>query len=356
MQNSRDIKATLDSLLLENDQVFIVPHKRPDFDAIASSIGMSLICQKNNKKSYIVIDDEIDKLESETRRMIESIKDEFEVITSKEVKSLITDRSLMIAVDTNKEYLVPTEEYLNVFNKIFVLDHHKTDNHTIHTPYLFTDDTLSSASEEVSRLLFLYDIKLKPEYATYLLAGIILDTNKMSINVSKQTYEVAGELTSRGASPLIANNMFLEDFEHDRAVQRLVDNTDFPTYIFAVACDNTNKIYEVEDIAKAADYLLKYRVNITFAIAKIDDNTVSISARSKGDIDASRIMKLLGGGGNQYRAAAKVKGMTPEEIKTFINNLLVPTRELENITLENVTIDYHPYQNTNVPALILRQI
>ena len=130
----------------------------------------------------------------------------------------------------------------------------------------------------------------------------------------------------------------------------------FPTYIFAVACDNTNKIYEVEDIAKAADYLLKYRVNITFAIAKIDDNTVSISARSKGDIDASRIMKLLGGGGNQYRAAAKVKGMTPEEIKTFINNLLVPTRELENTTLENITVDYHPYQNTNVSALILRQI
>ena len=141
MQNSRDIKATLDSLLLENDQVFIVPHKRPDFDAIASSIGMSLICQKNNKKSYIVIDDEIDKLESETRKMIESIKDEFELITSKEVKNLITDRSLMIAVDTNKEYLVPTAEYLKDFNRIFVLDHHKTDNYTIHTPYLFTDDT-----------------------------------------------------------------------------------------------------------------------------------------------------------------------------------------------------------------------
>ncbi len=356
MQNSRDIKATLDSLLLENNQVFIVPHKRPDFDAIASSIGMTLICKKNNKKCYIVIDDELDKLESETRKIIENIKDDFEIITSTEVKKLINDKSLMITVDTNKEYLIPTEKYLKDFNNIFVLDHHKTDSQTIHTPYLFTDDTLSSASEEVSRLLFLYDIKLKPEYATYLLAGIILDTNKMSINVSKKTYEVAGELTSRGASPSIANNMFLEDFEHDRAVQKLVDNTAFPAYIFAIACDNTNKIYEVEDIAKAADYLLKYRVNITFAIAKIDENTVSISARSKGDIDASRIMKLLGGGGNQYRAAAKVKGMTPEEIKSFINNLLVPTRELENISLENATIDYHSFQNTNVHTLTLHQI
>lgn len=335
MQNSRDIKATLDSLLLENDQVFIVPHKRPDFDAIASSIGMSLICQKNNKKSYIVIDDEIDKLESETRKMIESIKDEFEVITSKEVKSLITDRSLMIAVDTNKEYLVPTEQYLNVFNRIFVLDHHKTDNHTIHTPYLFTDATLSSASEEVSRLLFLYDIKLKPEYATYLLAGIILDTNKMSINVSKQTYEVAGELTSRGASPLIANNMFLEDFEHDRAIQRLVDNTDFQTFMFAIASDSedSGRIYEPEDIAKAADYLLKYNINCSFAMAYIDDETISMSARSKGLIDVSKIMRLFGGGGNEYSAAAKINGKTLPEIKSYLVSILLPGAFIENVDI-----------------------
>ena len=40
-------------------------------------------------------------------------------------------------------------------------------------------------------------------------------------------------------------------------------------------------------------------------------------------------------------------------VKTIV---LVPTRELENTTLENITVDYHPYQNTNVSALILRQI
>lgn len=351
MQNSKDIKSILDSLLLENNQVFIVPHKRPDFDAIASSIGMSLICSKNGKKNYIIIDDDIEKLEKETKKIIKNIKDDFEIITSKEAKKLMSDKSLMIVVDTNKEYLVPTEEYLTSFNKIFVLDHHKTDDYTINTRYLFTDNTLSSASEEISRLLFLYGIDLKPEYATYLLAGIILDTNKLSINVSKQTFDVAGELISRGASPSIVNDMFLEDFEQDRAVQRLIDNTDFPACIFAIACDTSDKIYEVEAIAKAADYLLKYRVNMTFAIGKIDDDTISISARSRGDIDASRIMELLGGGGNQYRAAAKVKGMSVDEIKTFINNLLIPTRELED-----VTTDYNQSQNLDMQMLTLRKI
>ena len=59
----------------------------------------------------------------------------------------------------------------------------------------------------------------------------------MSKNTSSKTFEVASKLTASGADPTIANNMFLEDFEHDRAIQRLVDNTDFQNYIFAIASD-----------------------------------------------------------------------------------------------------------------------
>ena len=95
MQNSRDIKATLDSLLLENDQVFIVPHKRPDFDAIASSIGMSLICQKNNKKSYIVIDDEIEipiQVNGKLKATIKIQLDEEESSVKEKVHDSIIDK------------------------------------------------------------------------------------------------------------------------------------------------------------------------------------------------------------------------------------------------------------------------
>ena len=55
MQSSRDIKKCLDKLLDNNDTVFIVPHNRPDMDAIGASIGMSLICNKKGKENYIVI-------------------------------------------------------------------------------------------------------------------------------------------------------------------------------------------------------------------------------------------------------------------------------------------------------------
>lgn len=338
MDNSTYIKASLDRLLEENDNVFVVPHIRPDFDAVGSALGIALICKKNNKNCFIVIDDDYDKLEPETRKVLESIKSNFNFIRSNDLPVYLTPRSMMVAVDANKDYLLCTKNYLSEFKNIVVIDHHKTDDHTIKTPYLYVDDSISSVCEEVSRLLFLYGVKLSPDYANYLLAGIILDTNKLSKNTSSRTFEVASKLTASGADPTIANNMFLEDFEHDRAIQRLVDNTDFQNYIFAIASDSedSGRIYEPEDIAKAADYLLKYNINCSFAMAYIDDITISVSARSKGLIDVSKIMRLFGGGGNEYSAAAKISGKSLQEVKKLLISSLMPGAYIEEANISFV--------------------
>ncbi len=346
MDNSVRIKASLDRLLDENDNVFVVPHIRPDFDAVGSALGIALICKKNNKNCFIVIDDDYDKLEPETRKVLESIKGNFNFIRSNDLPVYLTPRSLMIAVDANKDYLLCTKKYLNEFKNIVVIDHHKTDEHTIKTPYLYVDESISSVCEEVSRLLFLYGVKLSPDYANYLLAGIILDTNKLSKNTSARTFEIASKLTASGADPTIANNMFLEDFEHDRAIQRLVDNTDFQNYIFAIASDSedSGRIYEPEDIAKAADYLLKYNINCSFAMAYIDDITISVSARSKGLIDVSKIMRLFGGGGNEYSAATKIRGKSLQEVKSLLISSLMPGAYIENANISFV--DENPMKLT----------
>ena len=346
MDNSTYIKASLDRLLEENDNVFVVPHIRPDFDAVGSALGIALICKKNNKNCFIVIDDDYDKLEPETRKVLESINSNFNFIRSNDLPVYLTPRSMMVAVDANKDYLLCTKNYLSEFKNIVVIDHHKTDDHTIKTPYLYVDDSISSVCEEVSRLLFLYGVKLSPDYANYLLAGIILDTNKLSKNTSSKTFEVASKLTASGADPTIANNMFLEDFEHDRAIQRLVDNTDFQNYIFAIASDSedSGRIYEPEDIAKAADYLLKYNINCSFAMAYIDDITISVSARSKGLIDVSKIMRLFGGGGNEYSAAAKIRGKNLQEVKNLLISSLMPGAYIEEANISFV--DENPMKLT----------
>ena len=326
MECNRDIKETLDKLLCENDTVFIVPHNRPDFDAIGAAIGMALICEKLKKRYFIVINDPYEKLEKETGKILEDISGKFKIVNATEASKLLTKKSLMVAVDVNKSYLVSTQPYLESFNDIMIIDHHKTDDNTIKTANLFINEKLSSTCEEVANLVFAYNVKLTKDYANYILAGIILDTNKFSKSTSKRTYMTASKLTEKGADPDMANNLFLEDFKHDRAIQRIVDNTDFPTYNFAIASDrdDSGRIYDIEDIAKAADYLLKYNVNATFAIAHIDEDTISISARSKGIIDVATIMRAFGGGGNEHSAAARVKGSSIYEVKKYLSKILTP--------------------------------
>ena len=52
MENTGELKLTLDNLMVESDAVFIVPHNRPDYDALGACVGMSLIAGKHKKKNY----------------------------------------------------------------------------------------------------------------------------------------------------------------------------------------------------------------------------------------------------------------------------------------------------------------
>ena len=336
MQDTMVIKQCLDKLLSESDTVFIVPHERPDMDALGASLGMASICKKNNKKYYIVINEELEKIESATRRVLEKIGSEFNIIKLADVEKLITDDSLMLAIDVNKTYRIHTRDLLDRFKNIMIIDHHKTDEHTIKTDYIFTDETLSSTCEEVSRLVFAYDAPISNAQANCLLGGIILDTNRHSINVSPRTFDVDAELLRRGANTTVANGLFLKDFKSDRLVQRLIDNTIIvePNYAIAPDKDDSGITYKVEDIGKAADYLLDFNVMITFAIARIDEETISVSARSKGQIDVSRIMKLLSekSGGSPCMAAAQIKGKSISEVRDYLNNLLSSPLLLEKET------------------------
>lgn len=345
MQESRIIKSTLDELLKEADSVFIVPHNYiqvPDFDGIGASIGMSLICKKNKKNNYIVLGDSYDRIDTESLKEINEIKEKYPVIKTSDIQSLITNKSLLILVDVSNKDLISVKNYLDLFDNIFILDHHEVrEDKVIQTPYSFIDPKLSSTCEEVSRLLFINNIKITPEEATYLYAGICLDTNnfKQNIDTYGSTHNVGAKLVAKGANISKVNNMFSDDFEHDREIHRLIDNAIFPTYIYAIASDTDDeKIYNIEDIAKAADYLLNYKnISASFVIAKSDKDTVSISARSKGNINVSKIMNLFGGGGKTCAAAARIKNANITEIKDKLNWLLNPVNVMDynNLNIES---------------------
>ena len=341
------LKVTLDNLIDRHTRVFIVPHDRADMDSLGACIGMSLICKNKGKMPFIVINDAEKDIEAVTKEVICEIIDEFNFINKEEAKNLIDDNSLLLVVDTNKKKMISLNDCLDDFKEIMVIDHHRTGEDTIETNNLFIDESISSTCEIVSYLLNKYGIEIGSKYATYLLSGIVLDTAKFNINDSAHTHDIVAMLKREGANSMVVNNMFSDDIEHVKKVHRLTDSSMISGYIFAIASEDDNSIiFDREDIAKAANAILtykvgslnsqKYQVDASFAMGYITEDTISISARSKGVVDVSKIMQELGGGGSKCSAYARVQGMSMEEIKARINELLTPTYSLdEKICKEN---------------------
>lgn len=126
------------------------------------------------------------------------------------------EEELFIAIDFNKNYLVSEEleKMLPTFAKIVVIDHHKTDNHTITTKDILTDESVSSASEILFNILETLDVKIKSYLATCLLTGIYLDTNIFSLKDEPNTHIVCAQLQRLGADSNYAKKMIKsENFE-----------------------------------------------------------------------------------------------------------------------------------------------
>lgn len=340
MQRSRIIKASLNRLFMKHDSVFIVAHKNLDMDALGASMGMALICKKKSKKYYIIIDDDDERIEPVTKNVLMELLPRFNIIRASDAERLITDKSMMIIVDVNKSDRILLNSYLDRFGDILIIDHHNLSEDKINAKYAFIDPSLSSTCEEVSRLLSLYKIKLSKDEANYLLAGISLDTNNYtSPNVSADTFDTITNLVRKGAKTSDVKNMFAKDYIEDRTVQKLVSNTEFYETVvngekikYSISSEryDKEKVYRIEQIAKAADYSLEYKVTATFAMAYIAKNVIFISARSKNIIDVSKIMKSFNGGGREHCAAATIEGLTLNDIKNRIVQLLAP--EIINTT------------------------
>lgn len=319
----KEFKIMLDEKILEANEIFITPHIRADYDALASAIAMVLIVRKLGKDACIVIDD--DSIDFGIKTFLDEIKDSIKVISSEKCHKMLSDNSLLIAVDMNKKYLTSCRMFLDEFKNFVIIDHHKPDEQTIATDCKFIDSNVSSASEILTELLCLYGIKYTPRIADYLLAGIYLDTNKFSKNASPKTMENVFRLTKRGGDLSRVNVFFEVDFEADRKVQSLVDQASFLGYKVAIALSNGEKTYNREELAKAADYLLKCRdVDGAFVIGLTSDESIAMSARSKGYLDVSEIMQEFGGGGHIFSAAAQVHDETIIDVKEKLERVLVP--------------------------------
>ena len=322
MFDIKNLKINLENLILNSNNVIIFPHKEADFDAIASSLGVSLIAENLKKESHIVIGDPIYRLDHGVQTIIKSEKDNHSIINLDQYQEVKNKDSLNILCDVNKSDLTHVKDFDR--DHLVIIDHHNKDEKTFKAILEHIDTSASSASEIVTTLLSCYKINIPKSIANILLTGILLDTNKLSKNVTCDTSRVMTTLFESGATIEEANTYFKEDFKSDRKVQELVNNTKFLNYTIALSIGEEDREYTKEELAKAADYLLRYGVDASYAIGRISDDIVSISARSKDSVNVGNVMEELDGGGSMYSAATKLKNTTVGDASEKLLKLVLP--------------------------------
>lgn len=341
LKNVKELKQLLEDKINENEIVIIAPHKGPDCDAIGGALAIYLIVRKMGKTPYILLEDKV-KVEHAVKCIMDELPETVDIITPDVLDDVIKEGSTMlVTADTNKKSLVPITSY-GIFDDIILIDHHDTGVDTIECTDMYIDTKISSVSEIMCKLLDLFQLKYEnPDennpyifnIANYLLAGINLDTSKFTKRVSSSTMKAVAKLLHRGADLNYVNDLFMDDYEKDCVFMDLVRATTWRMFNIAIAVknDDLNFIYEKEDLARCADWLMRYKTtDAAFAIGLVDENAVYISGRSKGQVDVGEIMSQLGGGGNSTSGATRIESNDVKEIKLRLEDVIRPGYKIKD--------------------------
>ena len=320
---ARVIANELIGLLSSAENVLVMGHKFPDFDAFASCIAILRLAKFCGVNALIVCDKTTKALAPCFRKLAGNPEYENVFIDKTEAQDMIRSDTLAVVVDVNNIDFCEAPDVVNTVRDVVIIDHHrKTAEFTIQPKIAYIEPSASSASELLSEFLeqVLLPGTLPKIEADFLLAGMFLDTKDFSHNVGVRTFSSAMYLRGEGASPLDAKAFFkmeIEDFVSEASFE---NNVVVYKSVIAIALNDREDNPPIARVnaARAADRLLNVEgVLASFALCRISDS-VHISARSQGNINVQLILEKMGGGGHFDSAGAQMKSSTVANALTML--------------------------------------
>ena len=315
---ARAMAQAIRELIEKSEKVYVMGHRNSDIDCIGAAIGIVKIAKYLGKPVNIVVDA---KCNASTEALIEKIKydenykDVFK--TYADVKSEDVTNSLLVVVDTHKKSYLVEPEFLDKFESIAVIDHHRRGPEFIDNAVLtYHEIYASSATELVVELLMYMDgISISSNEAECMYAGLVVDTKNFMFKTGVRTFEVAAYLKKFGIDVAEIKLLFQNNFETYVAKVNIVKNAEFIHDKIAISVTTETHPDMPIIVAQAADELLSISgIQASFVLCMVD-GIVMISGRSMGDINVQAILEKIGGGGHLTFAGAQIAGSTLEEAK-----------------------------------------
>ncbi|MEF9932772.1 MAG: bifunctional oligoribonuclease/PAP phosphatase NrnA [Cetobacterium sp.] len=313
----KDIKEKI----LNSEKIVITSHVNPDGDAIGSGIALYLGLVKKfpNKKIKFILQDKVPK-------NLEFLKGTESILLSSEIQGNL-DSDLAIIVDS-----ATLERIGDVKNKIENIFKINIDHHISNPLYgdINLVENISSTSEVMYSLLKDLEIDLDFNMAEAIYTGIVNDTGNFSHdNVTKKTFEIAGELIELGvnnskiAKDFYASRTYIgmkilgKAFEEMRYIPEKKLTYFYLPYSELKALSGTKD--DTEGLVEEINSNIESEVSLF--LREEENGTIKGSMRSKKDADVNAIASKFGGGGH-IKASGFSSTLPAEEILKIVEQSL----------------------------------
>lgn len=320
---TRIIAGAVQDLIQSSSNVYIMGHRFGDLDSVGSACGLAGAVRLMHVPVNVVVDPE-KNLSQQLISLAEEEMGKDLFLTPRQAVDTITEDTLLIIVDTHNKDILESMELYQAAKKVVVIDHHRKNVNYVDNAVVFHHEPYaSSACEMVTELLqyFQLDKTVDTCCADCLLSGIMLDTKNFVMRTGVRTFEAAAYLKKIGADTVKVKCLFSGSIEAYKSRAEIVSSAEITgCHAIAIAPEGTPEVRLVAP--QAADELLSIsHVQAAFVIYEFN-GSVSISARSLGEVNVQVIMEQLGGGGHQTMAATQIQDITPEEAKQQLLEVL----------------------------------
>lgn len=341
----------LQDLMESSNVIYSIAHKAMDADGFGAALCIYKMAKTLGKEAYIIIDDDPHNqgIDQTVRKIYDSIQTEYKILASniltpQEAIKRHKENDLLMIVDFQVIYQIVNQDLIKVFKKYGIIDHHrKGDGALENHRYYYCVPYASSSVEIIIQLCEFWkeEVIFSPNEATWLLLGILIDTNNFIYHSNPQTFEIASQLKRFGANMTLIQRLLSDPKEEVIRRNEFMENIEFyhdGSIAFSFQQDNTT-VQDRAFLAKIADELLTISgVELGIAIGYIGKNQVGVSARSLGKVNAQVVMEKLGpafevkdgkkhggGGGHFNNAAAQITDFSLTEVKEEVIRLINET-------------------------------
>ena len=304
---ANDVSARIKSA----NRVAIFGHMHPDLDSFGAVLGAKFLCDSLGVKCDVFA--EFMKNLSFLRIFPETyFKHDFD--KRKYDLVLIVDCNEISRID--KKFQPDVSE-----KKILFIDHHELNNVLEGADY-YVYPKKCSASLVVFELLEKLNLKLSAEYATYIFAGVVGDTNRfLHTNTDASVFSTASKLLKLGADcqkvydvvyrSMTMSNVRLRDylFSNLKASGKVC-------YVAISQKDLEKLSSNVEDVKMfVSDINQLVEFSVAMIAYEISENKFKVSLRSKNGVDLLKVAFKYGGGGHKDASGFRILGNKSQVLK-----------------------------------------